>query len=777
MLHNTNLDKVKKLFIAANYISVSQLYLKDNYMLERELTHDDIKPRLLGHWGTVPGINFVYAHLNNFVCETKASVGYVVGTGHGFPGVQSNLFIEGSLELFDKKATRDYNGLAYISKLFSWPLGFPSHSNPSTPGVILEGGELGYSLSTAYGAILDNPNLLVFCLIGDGEAETGPLSAAWHINKFIDPVNNGTVIPILHLNGYKISGPTVFGRMSDKELISLYNGYGYKPYIVDQYKKSEDVHRSMYTTLHKIYDDILKVKHQFKKDPKASRPKFPMIILRTPKGWTGVAKFKGEKIEGNFPSHQVPLKNVKTDGDELKALEVWMRSYHFDELFHPLKGFTQDILDIIPPKRNLIGLNPNLYARERYKKLNLPDIRLFSEDASVPGTVGSSSMRRIGEYMKEVIRMNESARNFRIFSPDETYSNKIDAIFEVTKRAFVWPTKSWDVDNARDGRVIEMLSEHSLVGLAHGYITTGRHAVFVSYEAFVQVVTSMVDQHLKFLKGSREVKWRGPFSSMTYILTSSGWRQDHNGFSHQNPGFLSDILEKGDDHIKVYFPADGNSALAVIKKCFENTNGINLVAAAKTLEPRWLTPELAEQSLEEGIMIWNFASDPNPDIVLCGVGDYMTNEMLAAITILKDHIPEVRVRFVNIVEVGCLSKIDFEYYFTVSKPIIFNFHGYPQTLKKLLFDREDTERMVVNGYIENGSTTTPFDMHIRNGTSRWQVAIQAFYRLRDEGVITHDRCEELVTLYNMKEKEFKKFIFKHGVDPEEIDAWRWSRDI
>lgn len=783
--YTKTVENINKYLRAANYLTVSQIYLKDNFLLERELRKEDIKPRLLGHWGTCPGINFVNAHLNRWVKDFDLDVMYVVGTGHGFPGVQANLFIEKTLNEFYPKATHNEDGVAYISKNFSWPYGFPSHSSPETPGIILEGGELGYSLSTSYGAILDNPNLIVACLVGDGEAETGATATAWHLNKLINPRTNGTVLPILHLNGYKISGPTFFGRMGDEELLNLFKGYGYEAFIVDYDEKDPDyIHMQMINVLNTSLEIIKSVKKRATEGDVDS-PKLPMIILRTPKGWTGVKSFDGNKIEGNCLSHQVALKEARDNVEERKALQEWMLSYKFNELFDKHSGFMKDIFEIIPEDEKRIGMNKNAFGGDRvYKPLILPDLHKYAEEVPTPGIIGSSSMRRIGSYLKEVFKLNEINKNFRLMSPDETYSNKLDDVFAVTKRAFVWPHKPWDKDLGVDGRVMEMLSEHSLQGLAQGYVLTGRHAFFASYEAFIQVVVSMADQYAKFIKIARTIKWRGDFASLNYILTSSGWRQEHNGFSHQNPGFIDDMLQRQGDFVNVYFPADGNTSVAVMEKVIASKKEINVIVAGKTVEPRWRTVEEAKKDLEKGLAIWNFASDENPDIVFACVGDYLTKETLAAIELLKFEVPKVRVRCVNIVSLGStglgsnnsmLTSQEFDEYFTKDKPVIFNFHGYPQTIKQILFDYFDSvQRFKVNGYIESGSTTTQFDMHVRNHTDRYNLLLDAVRMLGESGVLEESRKNDIIKKYEDKLVAHRKFIIENGVDPDEIENWVWK---
>ncbi len=769
------IEALKKYVRAANYISAAQIYLRDNFLLSEPLQPKDIKSRLLGHWGTCPGINFVYANLQRIVKERGAETIFLLGPGHGFPALQANVFMEGTLQKYYSEASLDLKGLNYIAKNFSWPYGFPSHSSPATPGVIVEGGELGYVLSTAYGAVLDNPGLTAVCLVGDGEAETGPTATAWHLHRFINPANNGAVLPILHLNGYKISGPTIFGRMSNEELTSLFTGYGYETMIVEH---GDDVYEQMISTIDKAYSLI-----ETRRQDSTKRP--PMIILRTPKGWTGIQELKGKKLEGNHSSHQVIAPNAKTDQEELLALENWLRSYNFKELFDAEKGFCEEILGLLPPAPLRLSDNPKTMGMtENQPRLILPEVDAFLEDATVPGTIGSSSMRRSGLYLTEVFRLNKQNKNFRLMSPDETYSNKLDQVFTETSRAWVGRRQEWDKDLDLDGRVMEMLSEHSLQGLLQGYVLTGRYGIFASYEAFIQVVSSMADQYAKFLKVARETSWRRQIPSFNYILTSSGWRQEHNGFSHQNPGFIDNMLQKQGCFSRVFFPTDGNSTLVVLKHCLSSHNEINIIVAGKTLEPRWLTKELAEQELKQGLMIWDFASEPNPDIVFSAVGEYLTKETLAAITLIKTEAPEIKVRFVNILEMSALgiganecrvTDKNFEEYFTVDKPVIFNFHGYPETLKQSLFDHQTSSRpFLVNGYIENGSTTTPFDLHLRNRTSRYDLFIQALNVAQDRGIIDNNKAKELIEKYQRKMIEHKDYIINNGVDPEEIENWQWQ---
>jgi xylulose-5-phosphate/fructose-6-phosphate phosphoketolase len=705
---------------------------------------------------------------------------FVLGPGHAFPALQANLFLEGTLGKYYPEAQPNLDGIAYICRQFSWPYGFPSHSNPGTPGVILEGGELGYSLATSYGAAMDNPNLVVACLVGDGEAETGPTAGAWHLNKLVNPKTSGIVLPILHLNGYKISAPTIFGRMTDYELMALFSGYGYHPRIVDV-TTTKNPHKVMSEAMDWAFEQIKKVKSHHT----GKVPHMPMIIMRTLKGWTGVKELDGQKIEGNCLAHQVVLTEAKTDANQLKLLNEWLHSYKIGELFSVKDGFGDFVKDVLPDDPAMrMGDSKHAHGGDAvYKPLKLPPIDQFAEDATTPGTVGSSSMRRAGLYLAEVFKLNEASKNFRLMSPDETYSNKLDEVFKQTSRAWQWPIEPWDRDLSPDGRVMEMLSEHNLQGLFQGYVLTGRHAVFASYEAFIQVIVSMMDQYAKFLNQSIEVAWRGAIPSLNYILTSSGWRQDHNGFSHQNPGFIDDALRRQGNFVDVYFPPDGNTTLAVLEHMLNTTRQINILVAGKTLEPRWLTPDLAKDQLKTGVMTWDFASDDNPDIIMAGIGDYTTKEVLAAISLAKQAWPDIRLRCVNICSLTSrglgrngvtLNHEAFEQHFTADKPVICNFHGYPETLKAILFNyTHHPERFDVRGYIESGSTTTPFDMHVRNRTSRYHLVIAIFEQLAALDRIQFEESRHIIATFQAKIDANTEYIKKYGIDVPEIDEWTW----
>lgn len=781
---------LSKFVRATNYLSAAQIYLKDNFLLQEPLKPEHIKERLLGHWGTCPGINFTYAHLNRAIIEHDINMMFVLGPGHGFPALQANLFMEGSLAKHYPELPRNQDGVGHMCSKFSWPYGFPSHSNPEAPGVILEGGELGYALATSYGSILDNPDLITTCLIGDGEAETGPTATAWHLNKLIDPATNGAVLPILHLNGYKISGPTFMGRMSDEELLNLFRGYGYEPHIVDAYVE-EDVHARMQHILDQAIESIRFTQHLAREGTLTETPKWPMIILRTPKGWNSIKYIGAERIEDNYNAHQVIAGEARTNPEQLKQLEEWMRSYKIEEIFDGAH-FDVDLERLIPRPDRRMGDNPHtMGGAPAYKALNLPEVGDLAYAATCqiedPSCGAVSSMEKIGEYLRDVMVANQEERNFRIVSPDETYSNKLGAVFEVTKRAFVWPHRQWDKDMAWDGRVLEMLSEHSLQGLMQGYVLTGRHAIFPSYEAFVQIIGSMTDQYAKFLAIARKVKWRGAFPSLNYILTSSGWRQEHNGFSHQNPGFIDDVLQRQGCFSNVYFPADANTALVVMRQMLASQKEINVIVVGKRPLPCWRTLKQAEEDLREGVNIWEFASDDDPHMVFSGVGDYLTKETLAAISVIKQEIPKMRLRFVNITSLSALGmghtgcevlRHDIDYYFTEDKPVLINFHGYPQTIKQILFDYGVSKnRFSVHGYQESGSTTTPFDMMVRNQVDRFSLAIEAFAVAEAQGLITVAQKNELVKKYEEKLADHRAYIVERGIDPEEITNWKWQQRL
>ena len=780
-----NLENIKKFIRAANYLTVSQIFLQDNFLLERPLTFEDIKPRLLGHWGSCPGVNHVYAHLLNMqkqldFAKSDLKTAFMLGPGHAFPALQANLFLEETLSKFDINAARNRSGIQYISKNFSWPGGFPSHASPFTPGVILEGGELGYSLSTAFGAVLDNPNLVITTLIGDGEAETGTIAASWHLNKLIDPVENGVVLPILHLNGYKISGPTIFGSMSDFELIQFFHGAGWEPKIVDEYS-AEDFDLELSNAFSNAFRDISRIK--FGRNNKFIR--LPMIIMRSKKGSSGVKENNGQKIEGNSLAHQVPLLKAKTDKNELEKLENWMKSYKFDELFDYERGeFKEWIDDFLPENSSRIGRNRFIDVNLNFKELKLPETTEGLGEKSL-------AMNAVGGLLEEVFEKNPD--NFRFFSPDETYSNKLDAIFEATSRSWQREIKPWEKDLAKNGRVTEILSENCLQGLLQGYILTGRHGVLTSYEAFAPIISSMMDQYAKFLAQSKEVKWRGDLASLNYILTSTGWRQDHNGFSHQNPSFIDEVLRRENGIGQIFLPADDNSAVVSISKMLKSRNNINVLVAGKTPEPRYFSLESARRQLKNGgtfvfdswknreIADWNLIpEDDEPDLILAASGDYVFKETVAALQVLLHDVAQVKIRLVYVQALcgkgigtfeNVLSKSDFRKIFTKDKPVIFAFHGYAKTLKSILFDYENPGRIQINGYEEKGSTTTPFDMLARNKVSRYDIAARVLNSVNKGDEV----FESLAKEYRKRQDDALRFARENSVDAPEIENWGYLK--
>ena len=780
-----NLENIKKFIRATNYLTVSQIFLQDNFLLERPLTSEDIKPRLLGHWGSCPGVNHVYAHLLNMqkqldFAKSDLKTAFMLGPGHAFPALQANLFLEETLSKFDINAARNRSGIQYISKNFSWPGGFPSHASPFTPGVILEGGELGYSLSTAFGAILDNPNLVITTLIGDGEAETGTIAASWHLNKLIDPVENGVVLPILHLNGYKISGPTIFGLMSDFELIQFFHGAGWEPKIVDEYS-AEDFDLELSNAFLNAFRDISRIK--FGRNNKFIR--LPMIIMRSKKGSSGVKENNGQKIEGNSLAHQVPLLKAKTDKNELEKLEDWMKSYKFDELFDYERGeFKEWLNDFLPESSSRIGRNRFIDANLNFKELKLPETTEGLGEKSL-------AMNAVGGLLEKVFEKNPD--NFRFFSPDETYSNKLDAIFEATSRSWQREIKPWEKDLAKNGRVTEILSENCLQGLLQGYILTGRHGVLTSYEAFAPIISSMMDQYAKFLTQSKEVKWRGDLASLNYILTSTGWRQDHNGFSHQNPSFIDEVLRRENGIGQIFLPVDDNSAVVSISKMLKSRNNINVLVAGKTPEPRYFSLESVQKQLENGgififdswknqkITDWDSISeDDEPDLILAASGDYVFKETVAALQVLLHDVAQVKIRLVYVQALcgkgigtfeNTLSKSDFVKIFTKDKPVIFAFHGYAKTLKSILFDYENPARIQINGYEEKGSTTTPFDMLARNKVSRYDIAARALNSVSEGDEV----FESLAKEYRKRQDDALRFARENSVDAPEIENWGYLK--
>ena len=777
------LSLIHRYWIAANYLSVGQIYLLDNPLLREPLRPEHVKPRLLGHWGTTPGLNFIYAHLNRVIAARDLDMLYVCGPGHGGPGMVANTYLEGSYSETYPEITQDTEGLRKLFRQFSFPGGIPSHAAPETPGSIHEGGELGYALVHAFGAAFDNPELIVACVVGDGEAETGPLAAAWHSSKFLDPVHDGAVLPILHLNGYKIANPTILARMPADELRSLLVGYGYEPFFVEG-SEPDLMHQQMAGTLDLVCDRIRAIKAQARSGAGVSgRPRWPMIVLRSPKGWTGPKTVDGKKVEGFWRSHQVPIANARGDAEHLKLLEAWMRGYEPETLFDEAGCLQPELQALAPSGSRRMGANPHANGGVLKRELKLPDYRGFAITLPGPGGAIGEATRTMGAFLKEVVSLNADARNFRIMGPDETASNRLDAVFDVTERVWMEGILPEDVHLAREGRVMEVLSEHLCQGWLEGYLLTGRHGLFSCYEAFIHIVDSMVNQHAKWLKVSREIPWRQPIASLNYLLTSHVWQQDHNGFSHQDPGFLDLVANKKADIGRIYLPPDANTLLWVTDHCLRTYDRINVIVAGKAPAPQWLTIDQAAIHAEAGIGIWEWAGHErpacDPDIVMACAGDVPTIETLAAVALLREALPELAIRVINVVDLMTLqgrsdhphglSDRDFEALFTADKPVIFAFHGYPQLIHRLTYNRPNHAGLHVHGYREEGTTTTPFDMLVMNELDRFHLAIAAIDRLPGLG---SDAARARQHFRN-RLIAHAAYIREHGEDMPEIRNWRW----
>jgi xylulose-5-phosphate/fructose-6-phosphate phosphoketolase len=769
---------------AVNYLAAAQIYLKDNVLLEQPLRPEHIKNRLLGHWGTCPGINFICAHLNRLILQTDANILLLTGPGHGAAANLANLYLEGTLTEFYPELTLDRAGLHKFVKWFSWPGGFASHLTPAVPGVIYEGGELGYALATAFGAVLDNPDLIAACIVGDGEAETGPTAGAWHSTKFLNPATDGAVLPILHLNEFKIASPTIFGTMDDDELNALFTGYGYEPHFV---RLSESIHEDFRAELDAAYHEIRQIQNAARRGKIPSRPRWPMIVLRTPKGWTGPKTLDGKMIEGSHRAHQVPGKDLKKNPAHLKAVEQWLRSYRPQELFENGRP-ANDILALCPRGEHRMGMNPHAHGGKMRKPLDLPPLDEHWVKVTARGEPRVSSMETLGNYLLEVVKRNDAARNFRIVCPDELESNRLGAVLKATSRQYLWPIPETSDGIARDGRLLEVLSEHNCQGWLQGYLLTGRHGLFPCYEAFISIVDGMMNQYAKFVKSAMEVKWRAPISSLNYLLTSVGWRQDHNGYSHQGPGFINNLLTKKGHTYRIYLPPDANCLLSTVDHCLRATSYINLVIADKQPMPQWLSMEEAVEHCRVGASVWRWASTndgEDPEIVLAGCGDTLTLEVLAAAQILREEVPSWRVRVVNVTDLLVLGipqkyphgldEATFQRIFPLDVPVIFNFHGYTAAIKQLCWERPQQERFDVNGYREEGTTTTPFDMQVRNRTSRYDIVIQTAQKMAMHNPSVSARAEELLRKYERKLREHREFIQREGCDPDEIMEWKWSR--
>lgn len=775
------LHKIDAYWRAANYLSVGQIYLLDNPLLQEPLKKEHIKPRLLGHWGTTPGLNFIYAHCNRIIKDHDLDMIYVAGPGHGGPGLVANTWLEGSYSEFYSNISTDADGMKKLFKQFSFPGGIGSHVTAETPGSIHEGGELGYALSHAYGAAFDNPDLLVCCVIGDGEAETGPLATSWHSNKFLNPAHDGAVLPILHLNGYKIANPTLLARLGHEELKSLFVGYGYKPYFVEGSDPLE-MHQKMAATFDTIVAEIKAIQHEARVNGNRQRPFWPMIVLRSPKGWTGPKEVDGNKTEGTWRSHQVPFSEVIGNPKHLKLLENWLKSYRPDELFDDSGYLKQELRELAPEGQRRMGSNPHANGGQLLRDLKLPDYRDYAVKVSKPGHTTAESTRVMGQFLRDVMKRNMDKRNFRVMGPDETASNRLGALFEVTDRTWMAETLPEDDHLSPDGRVMEILSEHTCQGWLEGYLLTGRHGLFSCYEAFIHIVDSMFNQHAKWTKVSKEIPWRRPVASLNYLLTSHVWRQDHNGFSHQDPGFIDLVVNKKANIIRVFLAPDANTLLYITDKCLRSRDFINVIIAGKQHQPQWLDMDSAIKHCGVGIGMWEWASndrDSEPDVVMACAGDVPTLETLAAVDLLRQHVPELKVRVINVVDLMTLqpreehpqglTDKDFDTLFTTDKPIIFAFHGYPYLIHRLCYRRSNHKNLHVRGYKEEGTTTTPFDMAVLNDMDRFHLVGDVIDRVPRLGY----KAAYLKQLVRDKLTEHKQYIHQKGQDMPEIINWKW----
>jgi xylulose-5-phosphate/fructose-6-phosphate phosphoketolase len=780
------LEQMNAYWRAANYLSVGQIYLLDNPLLKEPLRLEHIKPRLLGHWGTTPGLNFIYVHINRLIKERDLNMIYICGPGHGGPGMLANSWLEGTYSDYYPSVPQDRDGMKGLFKQFSFPGGVPSHVAPETPGSIHEGGELGYALSHAYGAVFDNPDLVACCVIGDGEAETGPMAAAWHSNKFLNPRRDGVVLPILHLNGYKIANPTLLSRINEDELIQLFVGYGYRPYLVEG-SDPEIVHTRMASVLDQCMEEINAIQQQARNsDAPITRPIWPMVILRTPKGWTGPSSVDGKKTEGFWRSHQVPLANLAENPEHVEVLERWLKSYRPEELFDDQGRPMPALLALAPTGQKRISDNPHANGGLLLRDLRLPDYRNYAVDVPSPGAVNAEATRVMGRLLRDVMKNNMEQANFRIFGPDETASNRWDDVFDVTARVWMEKILPEDTHLSQDGRVMEILSEHTCQGWLEGYLLTGRHGFFSCYEAFIHIVDSMFNQHAKWLKTCNRIPWRRPVASLNYLLTSHVWRQDHNGFSHQDPGFIDHVINKKAEVIRVYLPPDANTLLAVTDHVLRSRNYVNVIVAGKQPAPQWLTMDAAVKHCEAGIGVWEWASNDfgsEPDVVMACAGDVPTLETLAAVDILRTKAPDLKIRVINVVNLmrlqpttehpNGLSDKDFDELFTKDKPVVFAYHGYPWLIHRLTYRRTNHANLHVRGYKEEGTTSTPFDMVVMNDMDRFHLAadvIDRVPRLAPQAVYLKQYIRDKLI-------DHKHYIYKHGEDMPEIQNWQWPYGV
>ncbi len=780
-LSSEELRKIDAYWRAANYLSVGQIYLYDNPLLTQPLTLAHIKPRLLGHWGTTPGLNLVYAHCNRVIRKYDLNMIFVCGPGHGGPGVVANTWLEGTYSELYTNVSRDAQGMQRLFKQFSFPGGIPSHAAPETPGSIHEGGELGYSLLHSYGAVFDNPDLIACCVVGDGEAETGPAAASWHSNKFLNPERDGAVLPILHLNGYKIAGPTVLARIPKQELSSLFSGYGYQAYFVEGDDPTE-VHQSLAAAMDTVLEQIRSIQEEARENGFTKRPRWPMIVLRTPKGWTGPKQVDGVPVEGTFRAHQVPLDDLAAKPERIRQLEQWMKSYRPQELFDTAGRPIPELTSLAPTGGRRMSANPHSNGGLLLRDLFMPEFREYAVKAAAPGAEKAEAARVLGGMLRDVLKLNAESRNFRIVGPDETNSNRLNAVFEVTSRTSTAEILPTDDHVAPGGRVMEVLSEHMCQGWLEGYLLTGRHGFFSCYEAFVHIIDSMFNQHAKWLSTTRSIPWRRPIASLNYLLTSHVWRQDHNGFSHQDPGFLDHVVNKKAGVVRVYLPPDANCLLSVADHCLRSRHYVNVIVAGKNFEPVWLDIDSAVAHCTAGIGIWSWASNDQgsePDAVMACAGDVPTLETMAAVDLLRRHIPDIKLRVVNVVDLMTLqpqgehphglSDRDFDSIFTSDKPVVFAFHGYPWLIHRLTYRRTNHANLHVRGYKEEGTTTTPFDMTVRNDLDRYHLAIDVIDRVpRLRDVAAHQK-----QAFRDKLVEHRLYIDKHGDDMPEIKDWQW----